>query len=329
MALPSDPIELLAAARAGDRGALGRLLSKIEGPDAPDVVRLIYPDTGNAYVVGFTGAPGAGKSTLVDATIEHLRSLGIDVGVLAIDPSSPFSGGAILGDRVRMSRHALDDGVFIRSMASRGALGGLAGAAPNAVRVFDAANRPIVLVETVGVGQVEIDIVETADTVVVVVNPGWGDAVQAAKAGLLEIADIFVVNKADRAGADLAVRDLQQMLDLAPAADWRPPVMCTTASDGRGVDDLWAAIEDHRSYLDGHDRRALRRRAHLVEELRGIVVDRIGSIVRGECSGEAFERLVDSVEARMIDPISAADEIIERAGINFEDAAVVGRRNTA
>lgn len=318
MALPSDAEALLAEARSGNRGALARLLSKVEGPNAGEVVRTVHRLTGSAHVVGFTGAPGAGKSTLVDAIVAHLRGLDIEVGVLAVDPSSPFSGGAILGDRVRMSRHALDHGVFIRSMASRGSLGGLAGAAPNAVRVLDAVGRPVVLVETVGVGQVEIDIVETADTVVVVVNPGWGDAVQASKAGLLEIADIFAVNKADRSGADDAVRDLEGMLDLAPAGDWRPPVLKTVASTGEGVSELWNAIGEHRKYLGTDGRLLRRRREHLVDELRNLVVERIGAVVRHECGGPDFESLVDDVLHRQTDPHTAVETIIERAGFPIE-----------
>ncbi len=309
----ADPVELLTRARDGDRVALARMLSLVEGPNAGDVVRCIHGQTGDAHVVGFTGAPGAGKSTLVDATVAHLRQADTGVAILAVDPSSPFSGGAILGDRVRMSRHATDPGVFIRSMASRGSLGGLAVAAPNAVRVFDAAGHRLVLVETVGVGQVEIDIVEMADTVVVVVNPGWGDAIQASKAGLLEIADVFVVNKADRAGADDAVHDLNAMLDLAPKTDWRPPVLRTVASAGEGIAGLWDAISDHKAHLDTEGRLDQQRRGHLVTELRNLVVERIGSVVRSECAGDEFEALVDAVLARELDPHSAADRILDRA----------------
>src|SRR3954470_8664323 len=214
--------ELFGAACDGDRAALARLLSLIErgGDEAREVARLAHPRSGNAYLVGLTGAPGSGKSTLTSATIAHLRAQQTEVAVLAIDPSSPFSGGAILGDRVRMQDHATDPGVFIRSMATRGHLGGLSLATPRAVRGLDAAGKPWVLIETVGVGQVEIEVAGAADTTMVVVNPGWGDAVQAAKAGLLEIADLFVVNKADRDGAAETVRDLEFMLDLSLESGW-------------------------------------------------------------------------------------------------------------
>ena len=219
MARTYDPEALVDGALAGDRASVARLISMVEkgGDSAHAAIARLYPHTGSAYTVGITGAPGAGKSTLTDKLIGRIRKEGVEVGVLAIDPSSPFSGGAILGDRVRMQDHATDAGVFIRSMATRGHLGGLSLATPQAVRVLDAAGKPWVLIETVGVGQVEIEVAGAADTTMVVVNPGWGDAVQAAKAGLLEIADLFVVNKADRDGAAETVRDLEFMLDLSLA----------------------------------------------------------------------------------------------------------------
>src|SRR3954447_477568 len=236
--------ELFGAACDGDRAALARLLSLIErgGDDAREVARLAHPRSGSSYLVGLTGAPGSGKSTLTSATIAHLRSQQTEVAVLAIDPSSPFTGGAILGDRVRMQDHATDPGVFIRSMATRGHLGGLALATPQAIRVLDAAGAPWILVETVGVGQVEVEVAAATDTTAVVVHPGWGDSVQANKAGLLEIADVFVVNKADRAGADDAERDLLQMLELGAHRAWTPPIVRTIATDGQGIDALWDAI---------------------------------------------------------------------------------------
>ncbi|MGH8920038.1 MAG: methylmalonyl Co-A mutase-associated GTPase MeaB, partial [Acidimicrobiales bacterium] len=240
-----DPKELLHAAQAGDRGATGRLLSLVErgGEAARAAGRVTFgPSTALERVVGITGAPGSGKSTLTDRLIGCIRAGGQRVGVLAIDPSSPFSGGAILGDRVRMQGHATDEGVFIRSMATRGHLGGLALAAPEAVRVLGAVGIPVVIVETVGVGQVEVEIAGRADTTVVVVNPGWGDSVQANKAGLLEIADIFAINKADRPGAEETRRDLDGMLDLnAEMGEWRPPIVTTVAPAGEGVADLWEA----------------------------------------------------------------------------------------
>jgi LAO/AO transport system kinase len=245
-----DPESLYRAAREGDRTALGRLLSVVErgGPPARTVGRLTFAAGQPDHVVGITGAPGAGKSTLTDRLIgAALISPGRPVGVLAVDPSSPFSGGAILGDRIRMQGHALDPDVFVRSMATRGHLGGLALAAPEAIRALAACGRPMVLVETVGVGQVEVEIAGAADTTVVVVNPGWGDAVQAAKAGLLEVADVFAVNKADRPGAEETCRDLEAMLDMnMTMGEWRPPVLACVASTGAGVDELWAAVGDHR-----------------------------------------------------------------------------------
>ncbi|HMQ28548.1 MAG TPA: methylmalonyl Co-A mutase-associated GTPase MeaB, partial [Acidimicrobiales bacterium] len=231
------PAKLLATAREGNRTALARLLSMVErgGADAREVGRLTHPLGGHARTVGLTGAPGAGKSTLTSALVGAIRRDGLDVAVLAIDPSSPFSGGAILGDRVRMGEHALDDGVFIRSMATRGHLGGLALATPEAIRVLDATGHERILVETVGVGQVEVEVASSADTTIVVVNPGWGDEVQAAKAGLMEIADVFVINKADRSGVADTRRDLEQMLALSPGRDgWSPPIVETVAVDGRG-----------------------------------------------------------------------------------------------
>ncbi|MEY2582442.1 MAG: GTPase, partial [Ilumatobacteraceae bacterium] len=240
MAGPTRPVaELFGAACDGDRPALARLLSLIErgGDEAREIARLAHPLSGHGYLIGITGAPGSGKSTLTSATIGHLRDQDIEVAVLAIDPSSPFSGGAILGDRVRMQDHATDPGVFIRSMATRGHLGGLSLATPEAARLLDAIGRPWTIVETVGVGQVEVEIAGKADTTVVVVNPGWGDSVQANKAGLMEIADIFVINKADRNGVEETKRDLEQMLELSELAGtaWRPPILSAVATTGQGV----------------------------------------------------------------------------------------------
>ena len=232
------------------------------------------------------------------------------MGVLAIDPSSPFSGGAILGDRIRMQDHATDEGVFIRSMATRGHLGGLALATPQAVRILDAAGKPWIIIETVGVGQVEVEIAGAADTTVVVVNPGWGDGVQANKAGLLEIADVLVVNKADRDGARDTVRDLDQMLELAGDRAWRPPIVQTVATEGRGVDELWQAILEHRSHLEADGRLERRRDSRLREELRAIVSERIRERVDATCHGERFDGLVSKVAARELDPYAAADQLL-------------------
>jgi LAO/AO transport system kinase len=271
----------------------------------------LHPRTGNAWSIGITGAPGAGKSTLTDALVVQLRKGGEGVGVLAVDPSSPFSGGAILGDRVRMQQHSTDDGVFIRSMASRGHLGGLAVATPQAVRVLDAVGKHWVVIETVGVGQVEVEIASHADTTIVVVNPGWGDAVQAAKAGLLEIADIFVVNKADRPGAADAVRDLEGMLELGGQRAWRPPVLRTVATTGEGVEELFEAIVRHRAQLEASGEAVARRRSRLHDELRGLVAARLEQQVDALCEGEQFDALVEQVMDRTTDPYAAADALLQ------------------
>jgi len=315
MARTSDPDELFSAAIDGDRGALARLLSLIErGGDAGRRVgRLAYPRSGQAYTVGMTGAPGAGKSTLTSATIGHLRGQGLEVAVLAIDPSSPFTGGAILGDRVRMQDHATDPGVFIRSMATRGHLGGLALATPEAVRLLDAVGRHWVLVETVGVGQVEVEVAGKADTTVVVVNPGWGDSVQANKAGLMEIADVFVINKADRKGVEETRRDLEQMLDLSdlPHDAWRAPIVPTVGSTGEGVTELWDAVLSHRSYAEGSGQLAERRSFRAAEELREIISNRLRERARALCTGDRWDTLSGDVEQQRTDPWTAADEMLE------------------
>jgi len=313
----NDPGELFAAARAGERSAVARLLSLVErgGEPARAVGRLAHPDSGHAYTVGLTGAPGAGKSTLTSALIGHVRSLGDEVAVLAIDPSSPFTGGAILGDRVRMQDHATDPGVFIRSMATRGHLGGLALATPEAVRLLDALGRRWVVIETVGVGQVEVEVAGKADTTVVVVNPGWGDSVQANKAGLMEIADVFVINKADRKGADATRSDLEQMLDLSdlPPDAWRPPIVATVATEGKGADDVWQAVLAHREHATSSGELVRRRAFRAAEELRQIVAHRLGERARELCTGDRWDTIVADVQAQQRDPYGAADEML--AGI--------------
>jgi len=308
--------DLVDAAIAGDRGAIARLISLVEtgGPGATTAVAALYPKTGTAYTIGITGAPGAGKSTLTDRLIGRMRRDGDEVGVLAIDPTSPFTGGAILGDRVRMQDHATDPAVFIRSMATRGHLGGLALATPQAIRILDAAGKPWVIVETVGVGQVEVEIVDAADTTVVVVNPGWGDGVQANKAGLLEIADVFVVNKADRPGTDGAVRDLRQMLELSASRSWTPPIVETIATDGTGIDDLFDTIGRHRAHLEAGDLLAGRRATRLADELRAIVLERLARRTGDVCAGDRFDALVARVAAREVDPYTAADELLGTSG---------------
>jgi LAO/AO transport system kinase len=277
---------------------------------------MAYKRGGNGYTVGITGAPGAGKSTLTSAVIKHLRSMQLEIAVLAIDPSSPFTGGAILGDRVRMQDHATDPGVFIRSMATRGHLGGLSLSTPEAIRMLDAVGRQWILVETVGVGQVEVEIAGKADTTVVVLNPGWGDSVQANKAGLMEIADIFVINKADRKGVEETRRDIEQMLELSDLAHdaWRPPIIATVGNTGEGVTQLWDAIVEHRSIIETSGELQKRRDFRLREELREIVARRLELRAREICTGDKWETLQDGVLDRSIDPWSAADEMLKGVG---------------
>jgi LAO/AO transport system kinase len=276
------------------------------------VGRLAYQRSGTGYTVGITGAPGAGKSTLTSALIRHIRQRDIEIAVLAIDPSSPFTGGAILGDRVRMQDHATDPGVFIRSMATRGHLGGLSLSTPEAIRMLDAVGRQWILVETVGVGQVEVEIAGKADTTVVVLNPGWGDSVQANKAGLMEIADIFVINKADRKGVEETRRDVEQMLELSDLAHdaWRPPIIATVGNTGEGVPGLWDAIGEHRAVIEASGELVQRRQFRLREELREIVARRLEQRAREICTGERWDTLQEGVLDRTIDPWSAADEML-------------------
>ena len=308
----SDPGALVDGALAGDRGSIARLITLVEtgGDAAVEAVGRLYTRTGKAYTVGITGAPGAGKSTLTDRLVACWRRTGDEVGVLAIDPTSPFSGGAILGDRVRMQDHATDPGVFIRSMATRGHLGGLSLATPQAVRVLDAAGKPWIVVETVGVGQVEVEIADAADTTIVVVNPGWGDGVQAAKAGLLEIADVFVVNKADRPGTDDAVRNLVQMLELSAARPWTPPIIEAVATESRGIEELAAAVAAHRTHLEVTGELGARRAARLRDELRAIVTARLATRADELCRGDVFDGLVAAVASRELDPYGAVNRLL-------------------
>ena len=314
VARSDDPQTLFAAACDADRGALARLLSFVErgGAEAREIARLTSPRVGRAYVVGITGAPGAGKSTLTSAMIGVLRARGARVGVLAIDPSSPYTGGAILGDRVRMQDHAHDGGVYIRSMATRGHLGGLALATSEAIRVLDATGHDFVLVETVGVGQVEVEVAGEADTTVVVVNPGWGDAVQANKAGLLEIADVFAINKADRDGVEGTRRDLQAMLELTEfaAGEWVPTINATVGTTGEGVGALVDAVLAHRAAAEASGDIARRREARRSEELREIVERRLEARAREVCSGDEWRSLEKQVRAGSLDPWSAADRML-------------------
>lgn len=264
----------LAAIRAGDVRQLARLISRVEnaGPDGEQVLRELGPAQGQSIVLGITGAPGVGKSTTTNALISALRARGDRVAVLAIDPSSPFSGGALLGDRIRMQDHAGDDGVYIRSMASRGHLGGLAAATPQVMRVLDVAGFDVIVIETVGVGQSEIEIAATADSSIVLLAPGMGDGIQAAKAGILEIGDVFAVNKSDRDGADATVRELRAMIELGTWTGWKPPVVKTVASTGVGIDELLQAIDDHQAWLHASGERRMRRLRRIREEITALVL---------------------------------------------------------
>jgi LAO/AO transport system kinase len=304
---------LLERLRAGDSRAVARLISLVEDDDGEqlrDAAEALNPLAGRAQVIGLTGAPGVGKSTLAGALVAGWRTAGRTVGVLAVDPSSPFTGGALLGDRVRMQRHALDDGVYIRSMATRGHLGGLAWATPQAVRVLDAAGCDVVLVETVGVGQAEVEVAGLADTTLVVLAPGFGDAVQVAKAGILEVADVFVVNKADRDGAEVVARDLRQMLHLGEARPWQVPVVMTVAERGDGVEQLAEAIAAHRAHLESSgelERRRRRRAAREVEEVAlACLRTELGELGRGE----ALDDLAAQVAAGKLGPYAAADQLL-------------------
>lgn len=303
--------DLLERARHGDRGALARLLTVVErgGSGAREVAEVVHPLAGAAHLVGLTGAPGAGKSTLSSALCAELRTRGVRVAVLAVDPSSPFSGGAILGDRVRMGEHALDEGVFIRSMATRGHLGGLAVSTPQAARVLDAAGFDRVVVETVGVGQVELEVAGAADTTVVVVNPGWGDSVQTAKAGLMEVADVFVINKADRPGAPEARRDLESMLALAARGGWEPPVIDAVATEGIGAAALADALDGHEAWLRESGEGDRRRTARIEDELRGVVAAVFAERADGVCRGPRWERALGEVLACRQDPWTAAEAL--------------------
>ncbi len=271
-------------------------------------MEALHPHTGGAYSIGITGAPGAGKSTLTERLLTRARQDGHKIGVIAVDPSSPFSGGALLGDRVRMQSHATDADVFIRSMATRGHLGGIALATPEAARVLEAAGKDIVVIETVGVGQSEVEITDACDTTLVVLTPGWGDAVQAAKAGLMEIADVFVVNKADRQGTRDTVREIKQMLDMSDA-EFKPEIVETIATKGEGTDELWAAIEKHRAYQEEKGLLEKRRRRRIEREIREIAAERYRKRIDTEASALLSE-LTEKVWKRELDPYQAADHLI-------------------
>jgi len=311
-------VPLSARVLQGDPRAVARAISLIENesPQGADLVRRVFSHTGRAYLVGITGAPGVGKSTLVDRLIAELRRTGKTVGVVAVDPTSPFTGGALLGDRVRMQGHVSDPGVFIRSMATRGNLGGLARSTSDAALILDAAGKDIVLIETVGVGQDEVDIVRTADISIVTLVPGAGDEVQALKAGIMEIADIFVVNKADREGADRTVASVEALLSLDPYVDgrWRPPILKTEANMGKGVPELVAEIERFRAHTAASlgDRRRARAEFRVRELMGHRFVQHVNDRVLA--AGE-LERMLDKIASRETDPYTVVDDIFTRAGL--------------
>ena len=300
---------LIARALSGDRRSLARLVSRVEDDtdEGRAALAALYPSGGAAWVTGITGAPGAGKSTLVDGLVDFAVDQG-NVAVVAVDPSSPFSGGAVLGDRIRMQRHTDDPRIYIRSMANRGHLGGLADSTPRVVSLLDGIGFSEVLIETVGVGQAEIDVASSADTVIVAVNPGWGDSIQVAKAGLLEIGDVFVVNKADRPDVDETVIELLRMFDVGPERAWRPPIVTTVATDGTGLNDLWTAILEHRKHLTETGNLQTRRRERASREIEAGV--RAGLRRKSSLDSGGVD-LLDRVVAREIDPWSAAGAIID------------------
>ncbi len=310
------PVDTTIAQRLldGDRRALARAISLVEDDDPAgwELVREVYPHTGKATIIGVTGAPGAGKSTLIGALVKNRRDAGRTVAVLSIDPSSPFTQGALLGDRIRLTEHFLDPGVFIRSMANRGALGGLSEASLQAALLMDAAGRDDVFLETVGVGQAEVDIIDHADTIVLVLMPGGGDSVQALKAGIMEIPDIIVVNKSDHPLTQTMVREIRGVLSLAPQGPWKVPIVQTEAVDGKGVDELMEKLVAHRAFIEEQGTLSERRRRNLRSEVLAIATGRMRRKLEARLAAdESFQALVDDVVARRIDPASAATTILE------------------
>lgn len=330
MGRPVDVAHLVEQSASGNPRAVARLISLVEdaSPALREVMAALAPLAGSAFVVGITGSPGVGKSTTTSAIVKVLRRRGLRIGVLAVDPSSPFSGGALLGDRVRMQEHALDPEVYIRSMASRGHLGGLSWSTPQALRVLDAAGCDVVLVETVGVGQSEVEVAGLADTTVVLLAPGMGDGVQAAKAGILEVGDVFVVNKADRDGADATARDLRHMLSLGQESgsdQWRPPVLRCVASRGEGVDEVEAALEGHRSWLESSGELRGRRVRRASAEVEAIALADLRSRFGDLRAGHGLHDLAGQVVDGTTDPYAAADVLLDGLHGTLEPVRAAGR----
>jgi LAO/AO transport system kinase len=309
--------ELAERLRAGDKRALARAISLVENddPEGWALVREVYPNTGRAAVVGFTGPPGVGKSTLIGRLVEHARERDRQVAVLSIDPSSPFTQGALLGDRIRLTDHFLDPGVYIRSMASRGSLGGLSEATLQAALLMDASGKDDVFLETVGVGQAEVDIIDHADTVVLVLMPGSGDSIQALKAGVMEIPDVIAVNKADHPLTDTMVREIRGVLSLGPQEGWRVPIIKTEASRGEGVDELAEKMGEHREFIDSEGKLAERRRRNLMNEVVALAAGRLRRRLEAQVRDDpSVQELLDEVVSRRLDPASAAAKLLEREG---------------
>jgi LAO/AO transport system kinase len=301
--------------RSGDRRALARAITLVENSDplAYELVHDLYPDTGRAYSIGITGPPGVGKSSLISALVRELRAEGRTIGVISVDPSSPFSQGALLGDRIRLADHFLDPGVFIRSMGTRGHLGGLSEAALQAVLVLDAAGRDLVFVETVGTGQSEIEVMSVADTVVLALMPGSGDSVQALKAGIMEIPDVIAINKKDHPAAKTMLNEVRSILALDTEHDWRPPIVLTEAVTGEGVETLWAKIAEHRAHLEANGLLEERRRRNLAGEVFSVASARAKShLERAVADDPELRRLLDEVQERRLDPLTAVREILEK-----------------